>query len=199
MSTLIRLVRLLGLRHGRLALSVGLGALAVVAGAVLVGLAGYLICRAAERPPILSLTTLIVAVRVAALTRPGARYAERLCSHDLAFRALGNLRTRVFAAIEPLAPAGLEAYRDGELLSRMVADIDQLQDVALRLLLPLGVAVVASTVVVGGVLVVDPAAGVLLGAGLAGAAVLGPLVAARVVARSQRRQAARRARLTADL
>ena len=57
MSTLIRLVRLLGLRPGRLALSVGLGALAVVAGAVLVGLAGYLICRAAGQPPILSLTT----------------------------------------------------------------------------------------------------------------------------------------------
>jgi ATP-binding cassette subfamily C protein CydC len=196
---LARLVGLLGLDTGRFVLSVGLGALAVVAGAVLVGLAGYLICRAAEQPPILSLTTIMVAVRVAALTRPGARYAERLSSHDLAFRALGHLRERVFAGIEPLAPAGLEAYRDGELLSRMVADIDQLQDVALRLLLPVGVAVVASTVVVGGVLVVSPAAGVLLGAGLAGAAVLGPLVAARVVARSQRRQAALRARLTADL
>ncbi|HEX2374142.1 MAG TPA: hypothetical protein VHO93_09180, partial [Actinomycetota bacterium] len=194
-----RLVGLLGLQPGRFALSVGLGALAVVAGAVLVGLAGYLICRAARQPPILSLTTLMVAVRVAALTRPGARYAERLTSHDLAFRALGNLRARVLARIEPLAPAGLEAYRDGELLSRMVADVDQLQDVALRLLLPVGVAVVASRVVVGGVLVVWPVAGVLLGAGLAAAAVLGPLVAARVVARTQRHQAALRARLTADL
>ena len=180
-------------------LSVWLGALAVIAGAVLVGLAGYLICRAAEQPPILSLTTVMVAVRVAALTRPVARYAERLSSHDLAFRALGNLRARVLARIEPLAPAGLEGYRDGELLSRMVADIDQLQDLALRVLLPAGVAVVASTVVVGGVLVVSPAAGVLLGVGLAAAAVLGPLVAARVVTRSQRRQAALRARLTADL
>jgi thiol reductant ABC exporter CydC subunit len=196
---LARLVGLLGLDPWRLALSVGLGALAVVAGAVLVGLAGYLICRAAGRPPILSLTTIMVAVRAAALTRPGARYAERLASHDLAFRALGNVRARVLARIEPLAPAGLEAYRDGELLSRMVADIDQLQDVALRLLLPVGVAVVASTAVVGGVLVVSPAAGVLLGAGLAGAAVLGAVVAARVVAGSQRRQAALRARLTADL
>ena len=81
----------------------------------------------------------------------------------------------------------------------MVADVDQLQDVALRLLLPLGVAVVASTVVVGGVLVVDPAAGVLLGAGLATAAVLGPLVAARVVAAPSGAEAALRARLTADL
>jgi ABC-type multidrug transport system fused ATPase/permease subunit len=69
----------------------------------------------------------------------------------------------------------LEAYRDGELLSRMVADIDQLQDVALRLL-PVGVAVVASAAVVGGVLVVSPSAGVVLGAGLAVAAFLGPLV-----------------------
>jgi ATP-binding cassette, subfamily C, bacterial CydC len=194
-----RLVGLLGIHPGRFALSVGLGALAVVAGAVLVGLAGYLICRAARQPPILSLTTIMVAVRVAALTRPGARYAERLSSHDLAFRALGRLRARVLARIEPLAPAGLEGYRDGELLSRMVADVDQLQDVALRLLLPAGVAVVASTVVVGGVWVVSPTAGVLLGAGLACAATLGPLVAARMVVRTQRRQAALRARLTADL
>ncbi len=196
---LARLAGLLGLRPARLALPIGLGALATVAGAVLVGLAGYLICRAARQPPILSLTTVMVAVRVAALTRPGARYAERLASHDLAFRSLGNLRASVLARIEPLAPAGLDAYRDGELLSRMVADIDQLQDVALRLVLPVGVAVVASAVVVGGVLVVSPAAGVLLLAGLAAAAVLGPLVAARVAARTQRRQAALRARLTADL
>jgi thiol reductant ABC exporter CydC subunit len=198
-AVLVRLVRLLGLRPGRVAVSVGLGALAVVAGAVLVGTAGYLICRAARQPPILSLTTVMVAVRVAALTRPGARYAERLASHDLAFRSLGNLRARVLERIEPLAPAGLEGYRDGELLSRMVADVDQLQDVALRLVLPVGVALVAGAVIVGGVLVVDPTAGVLLGAGLGVAAVLGPLVAARAVARTQRRQAALRARLTAEL
>ena len=198
-AVLVRLVRLLGLRPGRVAVSVGLGALAVVAGAVLVGMAGYLICRAARQPPILSLTTVMVAVRVAALTRPGARYAERLASHDLAFRSLGNLRARVLERIEPLAPAGLEGYRDGELLSRMVADVDQLQDVALRLVLPVGVALVAGAVIVGGVLVVDPTAGVLLGAGLGVAAVLGPLVAAKAVARTQRRQAALRARLTAEL
>jgi thiol reductant ABC exporter CydC subunit len=196
---LARLIGLLGLRPGRLALPVGLGAVAVVAGAALVGLAGYLICRAAQRPPILSLTVLMVGVRLAALTRPAARYGERLAAHDLAFRSLGRLRASIFARIEPLAPAELEAYRDGELLSGMVADIDQLQDVALRLLLPLGVAVAAGTVIVTGVASVSPGAGALLGAGLFAVAIVPPLLAARVVARSRRRQAVLRARLTANL
>jgi thiol reductant ABC exporter CydC subunit len=196
---LARLTGLLGLRPGQLALPVGLGSVAVVAGAALAGLAGYLICRAAQQPPILSLTVLMVGVRLAALTRPVARYGERLAAHDLAFRALGRLRAAVFARIEPLAPAGLEAYRDGDLLSGMVADIDQLQDVALRLLVPLGVAVAAGTVVVAAVAGISPDAGLVLGAGLLAAAVAPPLLAARLVARSQRRQAALRARLTANL
>jgi thiol reductant ABC exporter CydC subunit len=198
-TVLRRLVGLVGVRPARLAVPVGLGALAVTAGAALTGLAGYLICRAAQQPPILSLTVLLVAVRVLALVRPAARYAERLSSHDLAFRSLGHLRTRIFARIEPLAPAGLEAYRDGELLSRMVADVDELQDVALRLLVPLGVAVVAGAVIVTGVAVASPVAAVVLAAGLVCAATVPPLVAARVAARARRRQAALRARLTADL
>jgi thiol reductant ABC exporter CydC subunit len=197
--TLRRLVGLLGIRPARLAATVGLGALACIAGAALTGLAGYLICRAAQQPPILSLTVILVAVRVSALVRPAARYAERLASHDLAFRSLGHLRTRVFARLEPLAPAGLEAYRDGELLSRMVADIDELQDLTLRLLLPLGVAVAAGAVIVTGVAVASPVAGAMLAAGLLCAAAVPPLVAARVAARARRRQAALRARLTADL
>jgi len=194
-----RLIGLLGISPARFGSSVGLGALAITAGAALTGLAGYLICRAAQQPPILSLTVLLVAVRVSALVRPAARYAERLASHDLAFRSLGHLRARVFARIEPLAPAGLEAYRDGELLSRMVADVDQLQDVVLRLLLPVAVAVVAGAVIVTGVALALPVAGVVLAAGLVCAATVPPLVAARVAARSRRRQAALRARLTADL
>jgi thiol reductant ABC exporter CydC subunit len=198
-GVLRRLIGLLGIRPVRLAVPVGLGALAVTAGAALTGLAAYLICRAAQQPPILSLTVILVAVRVLALVRPAARYAERLVSHDLAFRSLGNLRTRVFARIEPLAPAGLEAYRDGELLSRMVADVDELQDLALRLLLPVAVAAVAGTVIATGVAVASPVAGVVLAAGLVCAATVPPLVAARVAARTRRRQATLRARLTADL
>ena len=86
--------------------------------------AGYLISRAAEQPPILSLTVTIVAVRFFGLARPLARYLERLVSHDVALRALGRIRARFYERIEPLAPAQLEGYRRGELLGRMVGDVD---------------------------------------------------------------------------
>src|SRR4029450_1019418 len=104
----------------------------------------------------------------------------------------------------PLAPAGLEGYRGGELLSRMVADVDQLQDVALRLVLPVGVALLAGAGIVGGGRGGDATAGVLVGGGRGVAgwgcpAVPAPLVAARAVPRTQRRQAALRARLPAEL
>ena len=135
------LARLLGLRPRRLVAPVALGAASVLASAALVGLSAYLICRASQQPPILSLTMLIVAVRAVALVRPLARYAERLSAHDLAFRTLGDVRTAVFARIEPLAPEGLEHYRDGDLLSRMVADVDEMQDLVLRVVVPVAVAV----------------------------------------------------------
>ena len=118
-----------------------LGALAVVFGVGLMATAGYLISRAAERPPILSLTVAIVAVRFFGLARPLARYLERLASHDLALRSLGRVRARFYERIEPLAPAQLEGYRRGDLLDRMVGDVDALQGLYLRALGPPLVAV----------------------------------------------------------
>ena len=93
--------------------------------------AGYLITRAAERPPILALTTAIVAVRFFGLLAPIARYLERLRSARPrpAPRALADRSTN---GIEPLAPAQLESYRQGELLDRMVGDVDALQGLHLR-------------------------------------------------------------------
>ncbi|TML66860.1 MAG: thiol reductant ABC exporter subunit CydC, partial [Actinobacteria bacterium] len=88
--TIRRLVTLAGAPVGRLALSTLLGALAVVFGIGLMTTAGYLIARAAERPAILSLSVAIVAVRFFGLSRPLARYLERLASHDLAFRLLAR-------------------------------------------------------------------------------------------------------------
>ena len=107
-ATLRRVVALAEPPRARLALSIALGALAVVCGIGLMTTAGYLISRAAEQPAILSLTTVIVAVRFFGLARPLARYLERLASHDLAFRVLARIRVRFYERIEPLAPAELE-------------------------------------------------------------------------------------------
>ena len=131
-GTLRSLVVLAPAPRWRLVLSIGLGALAVIFGIGLMATAGYLISRAAERPAILSLTGAIVAVRFFALARPLTRYLERLASHDLAFRVLARIRVRFYERIEPLAPAGLEAYRQGDLVNRMVGDVDALQSLYLR-------------------------------------------------------------------
>jgi ABC-type transport system involved in cytochrome bd biosynthesis fused ATPase/permease subunit len=118
------LLLLAGAPRPRAALSIGLGAVTALCGVGLMATAGYLISRAAERPAVLSLTVAIVCVRFFALTRPLARYLERLASHDLALRVLARARVRVYERVEPLAPAQLEGYRRGDLLSRLVADGD---------------------------------------------------------------------------
>jgi thiol reductant ABC exporter CydC subunit len=199
METLRRLIALARLPSGRVAVSVLLGALAVAFGVGLMTTAGYLISRAAEHPPILSLTVAIVAVRFFALSRPLARYLERLASHDLALRALGGIRARVYERIEPLAPARLEGYRRGDLLSRMVADVDTLQGLYLRGLAPPLVALVVGAACVAVTAALLPVAGAILAAGLVLGGVAVPALAAALARAAGRRQAAARGELTARL
>jgi ATP-binding cassette, subfamily C, bacterial CydC len=198
-TTVGRLLRLLSLPRGRVALSLVLGALAVAFGVALMTTAGYLISRAAEHPPILALTTTIVAVRVFALARPLARYLERLASHDLALRGLGRVRAKVYERIEPLAPAELDAFRRGDLVRRLVSDVDALQGLYLRSLGPPLVGFVVSTAWVVVAALVLPWAAVILGAGLVLAGVAVPLLAGHLGRASGRRQVAARGELTADL
>lgn len=198
-ETLRRLLALADAPRTRLALAITLGALTVLFGVGLMASSGYLISRAAEQPPVLSLFTIIVFVRFFGIARPIARYLERLTSHDVAFRTLGTLRARVFTRIEPLAPAGLQTFRRGDLLSRMVADVDTLQDLYLRGLLPPFVAIVAGTVSVIAVAFVLPVAAVILAAGLLLQGVAVPLLAGRLNRAVGRRQAAARAALSAEL
>jgi ATP-binding cassette, subfamily C, bacterial CydC len=182
-----------------MAFTVLLGCLAVGFGVALMTTAGYLISRAAEQPPILALAVTIVAVRFFGLARPLARYLERLVSHDSGLRALDRIRSRFYERIEPLAPAQLHEYRSGELLGRMVGDVDALQGLYVRGLGPPLVALVVGGVAVGVTAAVLPAAALILAAGLLVAGVLVPLLAAGVSRAAGRRQAAARGELTADL
>jgi ATP-binding cassette, subfamily C, bacterial CydC len=199
MAVLRRLFALSGIRVSRVAVSVALGALTVVFGAALMATAGYLISRAAERPTILSLTVAIVAVRFFGLARPISRYLDRLWSHDLALRALGRVRGRFYERIEPLAPGGLQAFRRGDLMSRMLGDVDALQGLYLRGVGPTLVAVAAGAVCVGAATAFLPAAGVVLAAGLLLGGVAVPLLAWRVGRAAGLRQAAARGELTAEI
>ncbi len=199
MGTLRRLVTLADAPRRRSALVVATGAAAVVCGAGLMATAGYLISRAAEHPPILELTVAIVAVRFFGIARPLARYLERLSSHDLAFRTLGKLRAAFYARIEPLAPAGLSAYRRGDLLDRLVGDVDTLQNLYLRGLAPPLVALATGMLAVGVSAAYVPAAAAILAAGLLAAGVGLPVLTALLGRAAGARQAGRRSELTADL
>lgn len=199
MTTIRRLLALADLPRGRVILSIALAALAVGFGVALMTTAGYLISRAAEQPPVLALTTIVVAVRFFALARPLARYLERLASHDVALRALARIRPAVYRRIEPLAPAELAAFRRGDLVSRLVADVDALQGLYLRGLAPPLVALVVAVgcVVAAGLALPEAAAVLAIGLLLAGVAV--PILSARLGRYVGRRQAQARGALTAEL
>ncbi len=199
MRTFRRLLALARMPGSRVAASALLGVGVVATGVGLMATAGYLISRAAEHPPVLSLTVAIVAVRFFGLARPLTRYLERLASHDLALRALGNVRTRVYERIEPLAPAELDSYRDGDLLTRMVGDVDALQGVYLRGVGPPLVAIIAGAGCVAVTALMLPAAAAGLALGLIAAGALVPLLASALGDAAGRRQAAARSALTADL
>ena len=198
-GTAARLARLGRVPALRVALSLLLATVAVGFGVALLATAGYLISRAAEQPPILSLTVTIVLVRFLGLARPVARYADRLASHDLALRALGRIRARVYERIEPLAPGRLEAYRRGDLLARMVGDVDTLQGLYVRGLLPGAVALVVGAACILVAALILPAAAAILAGGLLVAGVPLPWLSARLARAVGRRQAVARGTLTAEL
>ncbi|WP_380169278.1 thiol reductant ABC exporter subunit CydC [Jannaschia sp. R86511] len=199
MSGLSRLLRLAVPGPARLAVAVLWGSLALGSAVGLMACAAWLISRAAEQPPVLTLTFAVVGVRALALTRALARYLERLAGHDAAFRMLADLRVRVHAALEPLAPAGLPAFRRGDLLARLVDDVDTMQDLPLRVLGPVLSGAVAGVLAVGLLGSLLPAAGVVLAVALLTAAVTVPTATAWAARRADDRLAGLRGRLQAQV
>lgn len=195
MRDLFALTRLARVPLARVLAAVLLGAVAVLAGVGLMGLAGYVISRAAEHPPVLALGVAIVGVRAFGITRPVARYGERLVSHDLAFRVLARMRVVVYRRLEPQVPSRTAQRRQGDLLAALVGDVDATQNLYLRGFAPPLVAVLAGVVCVAVATVLLPAAGAALAVGLVVAGVAVPLLATAL----QRRDGARRTTLRAEL
>lgn len=131
-----RLLRLAAPFAGRMALATLLGVATIAGSLGLMTTSAYLIAKAALRPSIAELQVAIVGVRFFGIARGLLRYLERIVAHDVTFRLLARLRTWFYAALEPLAPARLLYYRSGDLLARIVADVETLQNFYLRVLAP---------------------------------------------------------------
>jgi ATP-binding cassette subfamily C protein CydCD len=172
-----------------------LGSLALGSAVGLMATSGWLISRASQQPPVLYLMVAVTATRAFGIGRAVFRYAERLVSHDAVLRMLADTRVAVFRRLERLAPAGLRTARRGDLLTRLVADVDELQDYWLRWLLPASVAVTVSAASVGFTAWLLPEAGAALAAGLLAAGVGVPLVTATAARRTERRLAPARGTL----
>ncbi|SCG41519.1 thiol reductant ABC exporter subunit CydC [Micromonospora halophytica] len=146
---------------------VGAGLLAAateLAGLALMATATWLLMSAAGRPPLDRLTVAIVAVRALAISRGVFRYTERLAGHDAVLRMITDVRARVFATLA--ARRGPAGQRTGDALSRLVSDVEAVQDLLLRVLVPATAAALVSVLAVGGAALVSPPAAAVLALGL---------------------------------
>jgi ATP-binding cassette subfamily C protein CydC len=192
-------IRLAQPRLRRFVPGVVLGLISALCAVGLLATSAYLITKAAEQPPILYLSAAMVAVRAFALGRAAFRYVERLASHDAAFATMPELRVGVYERLVPVSPDGLGRSRRGDLLTRLVSDVDEQQNFPLRVVQPLVVSGLTALAIVIVVWLLLPAAGLVLLAGLVLAALLGTAVNSWVSGRAERSLAGLRGRYQADL
>ncbi len=183
----------------RLALAALLGAGAIAADIGLIGTAAWLISRAAQHPNESHLAVAIVGVQFFGLSRGFFRYEERLVGHDAAFRLLADRRVKVYQRLERLAPAGLPSFRRGDLLARVVQDVDSLQDLAIRVIPPFAIALLVGSLTVALMWWMLPAAGLILAAALVLAGTVVPWLTGNLARRRESRFARVRGDLTAAM
>jgi ATP-binding cassette, subfamily C, bacterial CydC len=172
-----RLVKVASPPWARLLLAVALGVAGAMSTVGILAGSGYVVDRAAFRPGLGAIAGLLAVVEVLAFLRGPLRYGERLVAHDAAFRSLSRWRVWLYDRLEPLAPAGLRGWRSGDLLARVTGDVDTLQDLFVRCLLPVSVTVAAAALAVVLVGTVLPVAAAVLGGALLVALVATPVLA----------------------
>ena len=189
--------------RGRLGLAIVLGATASGAAIGLSATAAWLISRASQHPPVLHLMVAIVAVRAFGLGRGGLRYGERLAGHDASFRILGDLRVATVQRLERVLPlrsrSGQESLGTGELLERFVDDVDGLQDLWVRVLLPYAASALVGVATVALVTVLVPGAGAWLAVTLLAVTFVAPTVSTRAARGAGARLAPLRARYQTEV
>lgn len=141
MKNFWRLLRLSYEYRWWMALAAFTGFLTIGSSIGLLMTSAYIITKAALHPSVGELQVAIVGVRFFGIARGIFRYAERLISHNITFKLLAKFRVWFYKSIEPLAPAGLSNFRSGDLLARMVSDVESLEHVYIRVIFPPFVAI----------------------------------------------------------
>ena len=136
MKTFLRLLRMALAYKWWMLLASLLGFLTVGSSVGLMMTSAYIISKAALHPSVAVLQVAIVGVRFFGVSRGIFRYLERLVSHEVTFRLLAKFRVWFYKAVEPLAPAGLQKFRSGDLLARVVSDVENLEHIYVRVLAP---------------------------------------------------------------
>jgi ATP-binding cassette, subfamily C, bacterial CydC len=196
---LLRLLAVARPLRRRLLAAVVSGAAATGCGVALLAVSGFLLAKASQHPSIIAISAAVVAVRALSIGRGVFRYLERLASHDVAFRVLARVRVTIWRRLEALAPSGLALFRSGDLLARLISDVDATQDLFIR-----GVTPVLAAALVGGgavsvcLLILAPA-GAVLAAGLLIAGLVVPAAAAAVGRKAARAAAPARGHLAATM
>ncbi|HEU0294819.1 MAG TPA: thiol reductant ABC exporter subunit CydD [Anaerolineales bacterium] len=133
------ILRLLSFLNGSwnwVALSILLSTLTIGSSVALIGTSAWLISTAALHPSIAELGVSVVGVRFFGISRGLFRYLERLVSHNVTFRLLARLRVWFYEKLEPLAPARLMEYKSGDLLARVIGDVETLENFYVRVVSP---------------------------------------------------------------
>ena len=136
MKVIGRLLRLMAPFRYWIALAVLLSFATIGSSVGLMAMSAYLLSKAAITTDQTELALAITGVRFFALARALFRYLERLTSHTVTFRILTHLRTWFYTAVEPLSPARLQQHRSGDLLSRIMTDIETLENFFSRVVIP---------------------------------------------------------------
>ncbi|NJI60319.1 thiol reductant ABC exporter subunit CydC [Microbacterium oxydans] len=146
------------------------GVLSAAAAVSLLAVSGWLIVSASIVDSLVPLSIAVVGVRFFAVSRAVTRYLERLSGHDAALRQLASTRADMVRRLTPLSPAGLGATDRGQMLTALVDDVENLQNLPLRVVQPLGVAAVVAVGAVGFIAFVSPPAALTLAVCLLAAA-----------------------------
>ena len=199
MKTFLRLAAFLKPHVPRVLLAVLLGVATVASNVGLLATAAYVISASALVAFLGALVIPIYLVRLFGVFRAGARYGERLVSHNLTFKLLADFRTWFYTRLEPLAPARLLRYRTGDLLSRIVGDVEELQNVYLRIIAPVAVASVISLCIFALLYTFAPPLALVVLGFLLAAGVGVPILVRRLARRLGRKQLELRGELNARI